>query len=64
MRDAPAVALELGPPPSDSRQGGEVIERERLALDDAKVNLNLVEPNGMDRAVHGHQSGAGVCQAP
>ena len=35
----------------DGGEVGEVVGREDLALDDAEVGLDLVEPAGMDRRV-------------
>src|SRR5437879_13624492 len=50
--------------------GGEIVERgsvrrgEDLALKDREVDLDLVQPAGVDRQVDGHQVGVGFLQAP
>ena len=36
----------------DGHQGGEIVGRENFALDDREVDLDLVEPTGMDGGVH------------
>lgn len=42
----------------DGHQGGEIVGREDFALDDREVNLDLVEPTGMDGCVRqGRQEG-------
>jgi len=38
---------------------GEVVRCEHLSLDNGEVDLNLIEPTGMDRAVDGHDFGIG-----
>ena len=35
-------------------QGGEIIGSEDLALNDGEVDLDLIEPTGMDRGVDEH----------
>jgi hypothetical protein len=45
------------------RDGGEVIRSEDLALDDGEIDLDLVEPAGMDRGVNQHDRGPRGAQA-
>ena len=44
-------------------EGGEVIGREELTLDDGEIDLNLVEPAGVDRGVDQHDRGPRGAQA-
>jgi hypothetical protein len=44
-------------------EGGEVIGREDLTLDDGEIDLNLVEPAGVDRGVDQHDRGPRRAQA-
>jgi hypothetical protein len=44
-------------------EGGEVIGREDLTLDDGEIDLNLVEPAGVDRGVDQHDRGPRGAQA-
>ena len=44
-------------------EAGEIIRGERLALDDGEVDLDLVEPTGVNRAVNGDQVGIGLSEA-
>jgi hypothetical protein len=52
LGDALEVALEVGQALGHRLEAREVIRRERLALHDREVDLDLVEPAGVDRAVH------------
>ena len=47
----------------ESVEVGEVVGRQRLALDDAEVDLGLVEPAGVDRGVDEHERGPGALEA-
>jgi len=44
-------------------EGGEVIGREDLTLDDGEIDLNLVEPAGVDRGMDQHDRGPRRAQA-
>ncbi len=57
--DALVVLLEGQQSHLDLREGREVVGREHLAPHDREVDLDLVEPTGMDRAVHGHEGRIG-----
>src|SRR3972149_2717914 len=46
----------------DLRQRREVVRGEHLALDDGEVDLDLVEPTGMNGAVHGNDVAEGSVQ--
>jgi len=54
--DGLIVRLETEQPILDLLQRGEVVRCEDLSLDDGKVDLNLIEPTGMDRPVDGNDS--------
>ena len=47
----------------ESGEGGEVIGGEDLTLDDGEIDLNLVEPAGVDRGVDQHDRGPRGAQA-
>jgi hypothetical protein len=57
------ILLEAQQSVLDFRQAGEIIGGQRLALDDGEVDLNLVEPTGMDWAVNRNEIGKGLGQA-
>ena len=45
------MVLESKQAPFKLKQGGEIIRRENLSLNNRKVDLNLVEPTGMDQGM-------------
>ena len=53
--DLVVVALEGVQALDDALQAGEVVRRQDLALDDREVDLDLVEPGGVDRQVDEHE---------
>ncbi len=55
LGDALVVLLEAEEARPDIRERREVVGRERLALHDREVDLDLVESAGMDRRVHRHE---------
>ena len=57
------VLLEAQQSILDLREAGEVVGGECLALDDGEVDLDLVEPTGVNRAMNGDQVGIGLGQA-
>jgi len=57
------VVLEAQQAIFDLSEAGEVVGSECLALDDGEVDLNLVEPTGVNRAVNREQVGKGLGQA-
>src|SRR5215475_2547421 len=44
-------------------KGAEFIRRKHLALDNGEIDLDLVEPAGMDRGVNQHDGGPRLAQA-
>src|SRR5207249_9622192 len=48
LRRVDVVFLEAKKPLTDSTERTEVIRREDLALDDGEIDLNLIEPTGVD----------------
>ena len=63
-RDALEVALELRQSLGHRLQAREVVRSQRLALHDREVDLDLVEPARVDRAVDRNQSRMGLRQPP
>src|SRR3990167_11242275 len=63
-RHALVVLLEAQQSFLDFCEAGEVIGGERLALYDGEVDLDLVEPTGVNRAVNRNEVGKGSGQAP
>ena len=57
--DALVVTLEAEEALLDVLKRGEVVGSESFALDNREVDLDLVEPTGVDRAVDGDQRGVG-----
>src|SRR5713226_2390232 len=53
------VVLEAEQTVLDLGQRGEVVGRQHLALDDGEVDLDLVEPAGVDRSVDEDEAGPG-----
>src|SRR5712691_423812 len=53
------VILEAEQAVLDLGQRGEVVRRQDLALDDREIDLDLVEPAGMDRRVDEDEAGPG-----
>src|SRR5713101_3353286 len=56
------VILEAEQAVLDLGQRGEVVRRQDLALDDREIDLDLVEPAGMDRRVDEDEAGPGGAQ--
>jgi hypothetical protein len=46
------AALEVDEAALKLREVGEVVRGEHLAVDDGEIDLDLVEPRGVDRAVN------------
>jgi hypothetical protein len=57
--DGLVISLETKQPILNFFERGEVVRCEHLSLDNGEVDLNLIEPTGMDRAVDGHDFGIG-----
>ena len=57
--DMLVMVLKAAEPIRDILQRREVIGRERLTLDDGEVDLDLVEPAGVDWAMDEHEIGEG-----
>ena len=57
--DCLVIRLETKQPILNFLQRGEVVRCEHLSLDNGEVDLNLIEPTGVDRAVDGHDFGIG-----
>src|SRR5206468_2090341 len=55
LRRVDVVFLEAKKPLTDSTERTEVIRREDLALDDGEIDLNLIEPTGVDGGVDEHE---------
>jgi len=62
-RHALVILLEAQQSLRDLLDAGEIIGGEGFALDDGEVDLDLVEPTGVNRAVDRDQVGKGVGQA-
>ena len=62
--DALVVLLETEETVLDFLKRAEVVWRKGLAFDDGEVDLNLVEPAGMDRSMHRDEIREGGFQAP
>jgi hypothetical protein len=56
LGDRFVVVLEFQESFGNRFEVGEIIGREDLALNDGKVNLDLIEPTGMNRSVDEHQA--------
>ena len=59
-----ATLLEPEQPSRDLREQPKAIRRQDLPLDDGEVDLNLVEPDGVDRGVDQDQRGPGDLEPP
>ena len=57
--DSLVIRLETKQPILNFLQRGEVVRCEHLSLDNGEVDLNLIQPTGVDRAVDGHDFGIG-----
>src|SRR5205809_875194 len=55
LRRVDVVFLEAKKPLTDRAERTEVIRREDLALDDGEIDLNLIEPAGVDGGVDEHE---------
>src|SRR5437660_4514592 len=55
LRRVDVVFLEAKKPLTDRTERTEVIRREDLALDDGEIDLNLIEPTGVDGGVDEHE---------
>src|SRR5436190_14027253 len=55
LRRVDVVFLEAKKPLTDRTERTEVIRREDLALDDGEIDLNLIEPAGVDGGVDEHE---------
>ena len=63
LGDVLVVLLEAQQAGLDLGEGREVVGGEHLALHDREVDLDLVEPTGMDRTMHRHEGRIGGLQA-
>jgi len=57
------VVLKIEEALGELAKPGEIVWREHLALDDGEVDLDLIEPTGMDGSVHENQPGELLLEA-